>query len=65
MNTTTNAPTFGPDDLPNDPILLRERIERQNSLLGYQLLEIDVLRDEVRELKQRNQRLRLLIWPVN
>jgi hypothetical protein len=65
MNTTNTAPAPGFDDLPNDPYLLKERILRQNALLGSQVLEIDVLRDENRYLKRKNRALCRVLCPVN
>lgn len=64
MNTNAvSEPGF--NDLPNEVYLLKERIIRQNALLGCQLLEIDVLRDENRHLKRKNRALYQLLCPAN
>lgn len=65
METLTNAPLPWFDDLPNDLAFLKECIERQNVLLGCQLVEIDVLRNKNRHLKRKSYALQQLVYPSN
>ncbi|WP_138990807.1 hypothetical protein [Larkinella sp. C7] len=64
MPQITNS-VFWSDDLPNDPEALKACIHRQAILLGYQLIELDHLQEDLRQLKRQNRRLKTLLTPTN
>ncbi|QJD79587.1 hypothetical protein [Spirosoma rhododendri] len=53
------------EGLPNDPEQLKERILRQTILLGFQVIELDDQREQIRQLQRQNRQLRALLTPTN
>lgn len=60
-----DKPQYSIDDLPNDPVLLKEFIRCQLETIGMQQVELYLLQEQRRELRRKNQLLRELIWPSN
>ncbi len=53
------------DELPDDPMLLKEYIRYQSDLLGKQVLELEIVRYQCRDIRRLNRTLQALIWPSN
>jgi hypothetical protein len=63
MSNLLSSASF--EGLPNDPEQLKERILRQTILLGFQVIELEDQREQIRQLQQQNRTLRALLTPNN